>query len=72
MVLGIVIQVSEFGKETYSTNLRFGFRVHYLAEMWGDSVEGSYLRLIDCCIIQLESNKEEEEKRRSMESSTGK
>jgi hypothetical protein len=26
---------------------------NYLAEMWSGSEEGSYLRLIDCCITQL-------------------
>ena len=26
---------------------------NYLAEMWSGSEEGSYLRLIDCCIPQL-------------------
>ena len=39
------------------------FKNNYFAEMWSDSEEDSYLRLIDLSIIQirLESNKEEEE-----------
>jgi len=29
------------------------FQNNCLAEMWSSSEEGSYLRLIDCCITQL-------------------
>ena len=29
------------------------FKNNYSAEMWSGSDEGSYLRLIDCCITQL-------------------
>jgi len=34
---------------------------HCSVEMWSSSEEGSYSRLIDCCITRLESNNKEEE-----------
>jgi len=37
--------------ERYSSQ----FQNNRLAEMWSDSEEGSYLRLVDCCITQLKA-----------------
>ena len=40
------------GRDSHNLTI-WGPKNNHLAEIWSGSEEGSYLRLIDCCITQL-------------------
>ena len=42
------------GIKVHGSGYSSQFKNKYSAEMWSGSAKGAYLRLIDCCITQLE------------------